>query len=106
MQVFRDGNGDAHFAGIACEPLVATTTSPEAAPSGTRATMNCSELMTTEPSKSPKLHLRAAQLARAQPVPNNADLAAGQGATGIDGLDVRIAVHVLCARLAFLIGRF
>src|ERR1700757_364467 len=37
------------------EPLLATTTSPEAAPSGTRATMNCSELMITAPSTSPKL---------------------------------------------------
>src|SRR5271166_889815 len=41
--------------GLLREPLVATTTSPEAAPSGTRATMNCSELMMTAPFTSPKL---------------------------------------------------
>src|SRR5579883_1519348 len=41
--------------GLLLKPLVETTTSPEAAPSGTRATMNCSELIMTGPSTSPKL---------------------------------------------------
>src|ERR1035437_6145703 len=39
--------------GLLLEPLVATMTWPEAAPSGTRATMNCSALMMIEPSTSP-----------------------------------------------------
>src|SRR5271157_1682523 len=40
--------------GLLLRPFVATTTSPEAAPWGTRATMNCSELIIIEPSISPK----------------------------------------------------
>src|SRR5271165_5094509 len=48
------GTATRNSRGLLLWPFVATTTSPEAAPSGTRATMNCSELMMTEPSTSPK----------------------------------------------------
>ncbi len=39
--------------GLLIAPFVATTTGPEVAPSGTRATTKASELMTTAPSISP-----------------------------------------------------
>ena len=48
-----------------------------------------------------KTDFGAAQLAGTKAGSNNADLASGQSTNGINGLDVRLAVHVFCARFAF-----
>src|SRR5271165_242587 len=55
--------------GLLLWPFVATTTSPDAAPSGTRATMNCSELMMMEPSTSPKRTVGRRSSAGRRPLP-------------------------------------
>ena len=54
MQVLRDRHCDFDLVRIAGWPLVETTTGPDEAPNGTRATTKSSELMTTAPSISPK----------------------------------------------------
>ncbi len=100
MQILGDRHRNPHLARIAWLPLVATTTSPEAAPSGTRATMNCSELMMTEPSTSPKRTCGRRSSLRAQAAADDANLASGQSTAGIDGVDVRLAIHVLCTGLS------
>src|SRR5208283_101824 len=45
-------------------------------------------------------HPRAAQLMRTQTAAGNADLATGQSTGRIDGIDMWLAVHVLCARFS------
>ncbi len=78
--------------GLLTWPSVATTTGPEVAPSGTRATRNPSELTTMEPSNSPNFTFGTMQFLRAQAGTSDAEFAPGERGRGRDHFDARSAV--------------
>src|ERR1700680_2158925 len=76
-------------------PFVATTTGPDVAPSGTRATRKPSELITTVPSTSPNCTRGRRKSGGPQPRPGNTSPPPRQRQSRRHRLDVRTSIHVL-----------
>ena len=83
--------------GLLTWPLVATTTGPEMAPSGTRATRKSSELTTMRSFKLAELHFRAVQFLGPQAGAGDPEFASGQRQRGRDGINARSAIDVFLA---------
>src|SRR5580704_356359 len=101
MQVLGDRRGDAHLSRIAAR---AVGGDDDLAGSSAVRHAGYDELVGAYDDRAldfAEADAGPAQFARAQAAAHDADLASGHGAHGVNGLDVRLAIHVFCARLAF-----